>query len=135
MKLLIVTHGRAASGLKSSVEIITKMQDQIQTIDAFLDTSDFTIEIMQFLEQLGNETGVIFTDLYGGSVNQHVVRLVGARKHVFVITGVNLPIVLSILLDTSPITKQSIMEKLKESQVMLVTTKHEDSMSDEAFFE
>ena len=104
-KYLIATHGQLAEGFKSSVRIIAGdyYADQLNTITAFMDASDFTQEIRRFIDELGeDEQGVIFTDLYGGSVNQNAtLAKVTSGKDVVVITGTNLGLLMEIVLNPS----------------------------------
>ena len=100
MKYLIATHGKLASGFQSSLNILTGKGDEVSVIDAYLDDSDYTPKIDQFIDNVSDdEQGVIFTDLYGGSVNQKVVtKLVPKGKsNIFLISNSNLAIILSIL--------------------------------------
>ena len=73
-KLLIATHGQLADGYRSSLSILTGMQDAVEYIDAYVDESDYTPGLQTFIESIGpDDTGIIFTDIYGGSVFQKVV--------------------------------------------------------------
>lgn len=68
-KLLIATHGKLADGYRSSLSILTGMQDSVEYIDAYVDESDYTPKLQTFIDSVGpDDTGVIFTDIYGGSV-------------------------------------------------------------------
>lgn len=135
-KILIASHGHLASGIQSSLEILTGLGKQVTVIDAYVDDSDYVPNIKKFIDELDGETGVIFTDLVGGSVNQKVILEVADHKNIFVITGTNLPIVLSLALSTDPITKESLMSLIEQSQVQLVELANEDSdLSDDSFLE
>ncbi len=68
-KILIASHGHLASGIQSSIGILTGNKDAVQAIDAYVDDSDYTQAIQAFLDSVGpNDEAVIFTDIYGGSV-------------------------------------------------------------------
>lgn len=69
-EILIASHGHFASGLKSSIDILTGMGNQIKTIDAYAD------------------------------LNQKVVLKVATEKDIYVITQTNLVIVMAVLLDS-----------------------------------
>ena len=104
-KYLIATHGKLAEGFKSSVNIIAGdyYSSQLNTVTAFLDASDFTLEIKKFIDELAeDDQGIIFTDLFGGSVNQNVTLLkMQSDKDVVVITGTNLGLLMEIVLNPS----------------------------------
>lgn len=130
--ILIASHGHMASGMKSSIEILTGMGAQIVTVDAYVDESDYLPEIRQFVK---NATGpaVIFTDLLGGSVNQKVI-LECDHQNIFIVSQMNLAIVMAVLLDTEELTTQRLQELIKQSQVQLVTTKLDNSQTDDEDF-
>lgn len=130
--ILIASHGHMASGMKSSIEILTGMGAQIVAVDAYVDGSDYLPEIRQFVK---NATGpaVIFTDLLGGSVNQKVI-LECDHQNIFIVSQMNLAIVMAVLLDTEELTTQRLQELIKQSQVQLVTTKLDNSQTDDEDF-
>ena len=130
--ILIASHGHMASGMKSSIEILTGMGAQIVAVDAYVDESDYLPEIRQYVK---NATGpaVIFTDLLGGSVNQKVI-LECDHQNIFIVSQMNLAIVMAVLLDTEELTTQRLQELIKQSQVQLVTTKLDNSQTDDEDF-
>jgi len=133
-KILIASHGHLASGIKSSLQILTGMTDDITTIDAYVDEHDYVADIKQYVEEIGNDPAIIFTDLFGGSVNQKVMLEVAGHDNIFVVSGTNLPIVLSVLLDEQELTKSHLEELIGMSQVQLVEVEpNDDDLSDDSF--
>ena len=116
--ILIASHGHFASGLKSSIEILTGMSKKIKVIDAYVDKSDYIKQIDDFIAK-SKRPAVIFTDLKGGSVNQNVVLRVAKEKDIFVVTQTNLAVVLAVILDTEKLTKQHLQDLINQSQVEL----------------
>lgn len=141
MKYLIATHGKLASGFQSSLNILTGKGDEVSVIDAYLDDSDYTPQIDHFIDSVNDdEQAVIFTDLYGGSVNQKVVtKLVPKGKNnIFLISNSNLAIILSILLqpEGTKLDETKINQLAEESAIKPVvwnTTDNDDS--DDDFFD
>lgn len=122
-KFLIASHGTFASGLKKSIQILTG-KDDISTIDAYVDGSenrdDLNAKLKQFLASLNKDDyGIIFTDLAGGSVNQEITLQTVNYENVFVIASVNLPTVLSVILDTEKPTKKHLIALIAQSPVEL----------------
>lgn len=135
-KILIASHGHLASGVQSSLEILTGMGNKVTVIDAYVDDHDYVPDIRKFIDELDGQTGIIFTDLFGGSVNQKVMLEVADHENVFVITGTNLPIVLSVVLEGEEITKAKLEELIAASQVQLVEEPKDDTdLSDDSFLE
>ncbi|APX72951.1 PTS sugar transporter subunit IIA [Companilactobacillus allii] len=132
-KILIASHGHLASGIKSSLQILTGMTDQITTIDAYVDEHDYVADIKQYVKEIDGKPAIIFTDLFGGSVNQKVMLEVMEHNNIFVVSGTNLPIVLSVLLDEQELTREHLQELIDLSQVQLVEVKPNDDISDDSF--
>lgn len=119
-RILIASHGHLASGIQSSIGILTGNAGAVQAIDAYVDDSDYTEKIQAFLDSIepGDEA-VIFTDIYGGSVFQKVSLLQPEKYGVFHVTGVNLPAVIQVLLSGDPITADSLDALVGEAKQYL----------------
>lgn len=115
-KILIATHGNFADGIKNTVKLLIGKEECIQCINAYVDERDFTIDIQHFMDNIDeNDEAVIFTDLYGGSVNQKVFMLLPKNKNIFLITGFNLAAVLEILLTDKKLTEEVVDEIVQNS--------------------
>lgn len=135
-KILVATHGHYADGIKSSISILTGMQDNITFINAYVDDTDFIKELREFFSNIGGEDEVIvFTDLYGGSVNQKVLEY-GTNKNVFIISGFNLPIILETLFYTEKITKEAMLNLVQQNREAMKMVELTDKSCDdrESFF-
>ncbi len=133
--ILIASHGHFASGLKSSIDILTGMAKKIQVIDAYVDKSDYTKQITDFIQN-AKRPAVIFTDLKGGSVNQKVVLKAAQEKDIFIVTQTNLAIVLAVFLDNEKLTKEHLQDLINQSQVELfqLNDGDESSTQEDEFF-
>lgn len=126
-KFLVATHGQLASGFQSSLTILADKGAEIEVIDAYVTNEDYTSTITDFISSVElDQQGVIFTDLFGGSVNQKVVTelILSKKEQIFIISNTNLAIILTLVLaaEDEIFTQQSINDAIKESQVCLVTT-------------
>ena len=140
-KFLIASHGKLAGGLQSSLEILANKGKDVEIINAYLTEEDYTPKITDFIASIqSSEQGVIFTDLFGGSVNQRVVKqvLTAKKKNIFVISNTNLPVVLSLVLSPEDIlTRENITATIQDAQVTLLSLALPASKTDEdldAFF-
>lgn len=133
--ILIASHGHFASGLQSSLDILTGMGKQVNVIDAYVDDSDYTPKIEEFIKSV-KRPAVIFTDLKGGSVNQKVMLKAANEKDIFIVTQMNLAVIMSVLLDSEPLTKTHLKDLIKQSQVELIALENEkeEKESDNDFF-
>lgn len=122
-KILLASHGRLAFGLKDTLEIFLGPSESIVAVGAYIDSTDRHVkEIQTFIDSQDQEDSVIFTDIYGGSVNQLVTELVvTSNKNIPIITSMNLPMVLSVALSEEPITAEYVSKLAKDCIPSLVS--------------
>lgn len=98
-KFLIAAHGSFSSGLKSSLEIIIGKVENVFIIDAYVDgNKSIEDELNKILTNVQVEDElVVFSDLMGGSITNQILRY-GLRENVHVVTGMNLPLLIDIML-------------------------------------
>lgn len=96
--LLITGHGNFATGLKSSLELITGLTENIRYVDFPGDSTDVLAEHqMKALDELKNCDGVlVLSDLAGGSPFKTAVECKFARpdQPIEVVAGTNLPMLI-----------------------------------------
>lgn len=113
-KVLVASHGHLASGIRSSIGILTGMADMVEAVDCYVDDSDFTPRIQAFIDSVGPEDeAIIFTDIYGGSVFQKVVLMEPEKRGIVHVTGMNLGLVIETLLGAEPVTTDSIKQSVE----------------------
>lgn len=98
-KFLIAAHGSFSSGIKSSLEIIIGKVENVFIIDAYVDGNKSIEEEFNTIltnVQVEDEL-VVFSDLMGGSITNQILRY-GLQENVHVVTGMNLPLLLDIML-------------------------------------
>lgn len=119
-KVLVASHGHLASGIRSSIEILTGMADMVEAVDCYVDDSDFTPRIQAFIDSVGPEDeAIIFTDIYGGSVFQKVVLMEPEKRGIVHVTGMNLGLVIEALLGAEPVTADSIKQSVELARVTM----------------
>ncbi|RII32310.1 PTS fructose transporter subunit IIA [Clostridium chromiireducens] len=139
-KILIATHGTLASGTKSTIELLVGNMADITCINAYVDGGEDLLEsIAKFFDSVRPEEQVfVFTDILGGSVNQKIVKY-ESRLNVFIIAGFNLPLILTVLMETETVTKERLNDIIEEcrSQMNLVEigVSDKNNESDEDFLE
>lgn len=126
-KFLVATHGKLASGFQNSLMILADRGADLAVVDAYLTNEDYTPIINNFIKSVSNdEQGIIFTDLYGGSVNQTAVTelMRNKKEQIFVISNSNLAIILTLVLtsESEVFTQESINQAINDCQVRLVST-------------
>lgn len=115
--LIITGHGNFASGIGSSLELITGKQKNIQYVD-FLSTDsteDLEKKIMDALEKLSEcKSGLILSDLLGGTPFKTSVVLSQTKPNWKTIYGTNLPLLLNLAVER---TNEEDVEKLVEKVI------------------
>jgi fructoselysine and glucoselysine-specific PTS system IIA component len=99
-KFLIATHGKLASGFKSSLDLIAGETENIFLVEAYVD-ENVSIEaaLQKVLDGLSSDDElIVFTDILGGSVTNQVLQLGANRPGIYVVAGINLPVVIELIL-------------------------------------
>lgn len=97
-RVIIASHHNFARGLKETLSFLTTMND-IYEITAYVDPNEPALEetvakLMKTFEP--EDRVVIMTDCMAGSVNQKFYPYM--NDHVFLLTGVNVPLGMAIML-------------------------------------
>lgn len=131
--VLIATHGKMASGIRYTAEMIAGEQTDLTTIDAYVDAEiDVEKAFDTYFEERKGQRIFVMTDLMGGSVNQKLMQYATKDKNITLITGVNLPLLLQILfagedMDEEEL-KQCVEDARQELQIVGLT---EESTAEE----
>ncbi|QIO84630.1 PTS sugar transporter subunit IIA [Pediococcus acidilactici] len=121
MKIILASHGALAKGMKDTLDMIVGNQVSIQAYSAYDEENvDFASDISQQITREVNEQFIIVTDVMGGSVNNAMTELVLRYKNVFLITGMNLPFILSLVTYTKQINNDAINKLVTEGREGLI---------------
>lgn len=130
-KMMIATHAHMASGIISSLKLLTGLGDDIPCVDAYVDgNDDFSAVVYTFIKQTEGQPAVIFTNLLGGSVNQKMMVAVSAHPNMTVVTQTNLAIVMSVALSTEPLTRENVEKMIAGCQVQIAEVDGDESEDD-----
>ena len=132
LRLFLSSHGHLASGMKSSVEILSGANDRLTVFDAYVNEENVKDVLDHYFETVvkPEDEVILLSDLYGGSVNQ-VMYLYLDRPNVSLVAGVNLALVLELSVRES-VTKEELQKLVEQSRSMLRIVEPEaDTASDE----
>ncbi len=116
LKLVIASHGKLASGFRSSLEILIGEVKNIFFFDAYCDEKDCYTELKRFMDlQHQGEQIILLSDVYGGSVNQVMYQFL-ERENVILISGINLPLVLELALKTDDLEVDVLEQIIQDSR-------------------
>lgn len=135
MKIYLLSHGRLASGMKNTIELLAGQQSNLIAFDSYLENGPDLIEFLQKLAK-GHAPFIVVTDLLGGSVNRLALEKL-ASKDVYLISGMNVALVLSLVLlgceaDTKQI-KRTIDASKNSMQMLLPNSVNKEDVAEEDF--
>lgn len=112
-QLIIASHAHFAGGIYESARLLAGDRDDVCVLNAFVDGNDDVEKAArELVESIPNDIDVVvLTDLMGGSVNNEFTKLMLSRPNVFLVTNMNLPLLLTLLLsdedeDTEPLLRR-----------------------------
>lgn len=120
-KYILATHGKMAGGMQSTLEMIAGEQENLTCINAYTDECKDPMPVFQkvIADCKPEDDIVIMTDLLGGSVNNNAMTLI-ENDHVHVVTGINLPAIISLVMsDEETPTVEAIKEAIESAREML----------------
>ena len=125
-KFLIAAHGSFSSGIKSSLDIIIGKMENVFVIDAYVDgNKSIEDELNTILGKVqADDELIVFSDLMGGSITNQILRY-GLRENVHVISGMNLPLLIDIMLADADTPLKDVIENaisIAREQVVYVNT-------------
>ena len=107
-QILIATHGKMASGIRYTLELVVGKMAEITTMDAYVNPEDDVEKMLQdYFSSHEGDRIFVFTDMMGGSVNQKMMRYAD-RPEVTLITGMNLPVLLQVALAGEDVSNQDL---------------------------
>ena len=133
LKIFLASHGKLASGMKSSLDILLGDSNNITVFDAFLDESSLADILNDYLATIStDDTLLLCSDLYGGSVNQ-VMSLYLSRPNTYLVAGVNLAFMLKLAM-LSDVTKEELLSFIDKAKEALCLVELENIEVKEDFF-
>lgn len=103
MKILIVGHGEYSTGIKSSIKLLTGIDENIDAINLNdeLTHDEFTLKVQKYVAE--NNDLIIFADITGGApfqITSREILLNENSNNQYVIGGVSVACILDIVMNT-----------------------------------
>jgi fructoselysine and glucoselysine-specific PTS system IIA component len=119
--IILASHGEFAQGLKQTATMIIGDSVPIHALSAFRDEDEsILVQIKNFLATIDIEETYILTDILGGSVNNDMLTIIKEYEGLQLITGMNLPLVISIATYNGKIGESELEKLIKESQQSVI---------------
>ena len=114
MKMILASHGKLAEGMKDTLEMIVGKNENIYAFAAYSDGSEtkFLEDIQALINENQDEQIVIATDILGGSVNNEMIQLLNQYPQIYLISGMNLPVIITLATAVCPLTTEMIEEAI-----------------------
>ena len=117
-RIVLASHGRLADGMKDTLSFILGDLPNVSTICAYVDQDvSLRSQIDQaFAEFSPEDAVVVVTDIFGGSVNNEFMALLGEKDFILV-AGMNMPTLVELVSEDAPTVEgvQSVVERGKQS--------------------
>lgn len=122
IQIILASHGDLAKGMKDTLSMII---GDVSMVEAFSSYRNEDVNIRDTVEEILKEKYAesdifIFTDILGGSVNTEMMSLIKEYPKIHVLSGMNLPIVISIATQTVEISESLLQQIIQESQQGIV---------------
>ena len=116
--IIVTGHGSFASGLASSIEVIAGKQDNFETVDFPLGSTntDLANDLKKAVERLNCSDIIFCTDIAGGMPFNQCVMLSTRIGNSKVISGTNIPVLLEALFSRDNLDASSMADILINSQ-------------------
>ncbi|HAR0891770.1 TPA: PTS fructose transporter subunit IIA [Enterococcus faecium] len=119
--IILASHGEFAQGLKQTATMIIGDSVPIHALSAFRDEDEsILVQIKKLLTTIDIEETYILTDILGGSVNNDMLTIIKEYEGLQLITGMNLPLVISIATYNGKIGESELEKLIKESQQSVI---------------
>lgn len=123
LKIFLASHGHLASGMKSSLEILMGPTHNLTVFDAYTQGNDESVsnKLDQFYKEVKpDDTVLLCSDLYGGSVNNEMYRYLD-RPNTKLVAGINLAFLLEVLNESADrLTDDRLKEIIANSRKFLM---------------
>lgn len=110
--IILATHGQLATGLQSAVDVITGMGNQIEILQ--LHPNDhldhFEENFLTLIGKYREDSCLVLVDMIGGSPYNIASKHLQTNDHYQIVTGVNLPMLLEILMAKDQLTLSELSE-------------------------
>lgn len=119
--IIICTHGSTGVEMLNSVRMITGIEDGLEAIEFKDDNSpeDVLDSYNRAIKNLNKDNYIILTDIKGGTPFNCAARIAMQNNNCHVLTGVNIPMVISLVLDSSDSIDATINNSLEEGKLAI----------------
>ncbi|MGM0123654.1 PTS system, fructoselysine/glucoselysine-specific IIA component [Enterococcus sp. AZ194] len=123
-KIILASHGELSQGMKQTASMIIGDAGNIFAVSAFRDEDEpIKNQVEELLERIGSQNVYLLTDIFGGSVNNDLLQIQQMNPEIHLLSGMNLPLVISIATQTSELSTEQMEMIVEESRQGLIDCK------------
>lgn len=120
-RIIVASHGLMAKGIQSTLELFAGTERPVTYMSAYVDGEpSIDQQITDYFQAVASEDQVIiFTDLFGGSVNQKLMLAANKRPHTVLVAGFNLPLLIEVAVGDDNLIETELAQLIAESRQAL----------------
>ncbi|WP_125590102.1 PTS sugar transporter subunit IIA [Companilactobacillus jidongensis] len=120
-KIILASHHKLADGMADTLNFITGGTAEVNVLSAYMNNDSIEDKIKTLMDEPSDTEIVVLTDMTAGSVNQKFFSY-RTRPHTQIISGMNLPLALSISMEPADkyLTQERVESLIAQSKDAIV---------------
>lgn len=117
-QIILASHGGLAAGARDTLEMILGNVSNVHVVSLARDDKEpITNDVEKLIAGFGpDDTVYVCTDMLGSSVNNSMVELMNKSGRIIVISGMNMPLVLSLAISPEPVVGKALQDLIVEAR-------------------
>ena len=113
--VVLLTHGEFSKGIAQSFEFILGNVPDLKALSITMETSmeQAADMLREAVESFGNQKVIVVTDMAAGSTTQAALRIIPEYENVYLLTGLNLGLLIGLLMTDLTDQKEENIKLLK----------------------
>mgnify|MGYP000367660885 FL=1 len=113
--VVLLTHGEFSKGIAQSCEFILGDVPDLKALSITMETSmeQAADMLREAVESFGNQKVIVVTDMAAGSTTQAALRIIPEYENVYLLTGLNLGLLIGLLMTDLTDQKEENIKLLK----------------------
>lgn len=117
-QIILASHGGLAAGARDTLSMVLGDVQNVHVVSLQRDDKDPITEKVEALIDSFDPADAVYvcTDMLGSSVNNSMVELMGTNDRITIISGMNMPLVLSLAVAVEPVRGAELVELIREAR-------------------
>ena len=113
--VVLLTHGEFSKGIAQSCEFVLGNVPDLKALSITMETSmeQAADMLREAVELFGNQQVIVVTDMAAGSTTQATLRIISEYENVYLLTGLNLGLLIGLLMTDLTDQKEENIKLLK----------------------